>query len=218
MHGDRQDVAGDHSRKARSVKKLKSIDDITSKKASGNMGTARGQELLEESLAQHGIGRGIVVDKNGVVIAGEKLLEALKAAGIEKIKVVRTKGDKLVAVQRTDLDLAADQSAKELAVLDNRTAELNLFWDESLLQAVAGEHGIDALGFTKALGLSTKSEQWQSKAVADRKSAATLNIGGVYVLKVPHEPFTTWQNRLHDDHGYEEDTLVEELKRRLRIP
>ena len=196
------------------MKKIKTINDIEAQGISGNMGTARGSEALEQSVKNFGLGRGICVDKNGVVIAGEKLLEAAKKAGVTKIRVVRTRGERIVAVKRKDLKLESDQAAKELAVMDNRAAELNLFWDQSMIEAVAGL-GFDLkdLGFDKLIGMGNDADTWT--AGIKEKSAATLNIGGIYVIKVSHQAYTDWNARMVNEQGYQEDAILEEIKKRL---
>ena len=97
-----------------------------------NKGTARGRKMLGKSLKAHGAGRSILVDKHGNVIAGNKTLEQAIAAGHKDVLVVKTDGSQLVAVQRTDLDLA-DKKAKALAIADNRVAEVGLEWDAAVL-------------------------------------------------------------------------------------
>jgi hypothetical protein len=91
-----------------------------------NKGTKRGRELLGESLEKYGAGRSVVVDRNNRVIAGNKTVEAARAAGLNSITVIETDGTSLVAVQRGDLDLRKDKKARELAVADNRVGELDL--------------------------------------------------------------------------------------------
>jgi hypothetical protein len=49
---------------------------------------------------------------------------------------VKTDGSKIIAVQRTDLDLR-DAKAKGLAIADNRVGELDLDWDKEALAAIA---------------------------------------------------------------------------------
>lgn len=46
--------------------------------------------------------------------------------------IIQTTGDRLVAVQRTDLD-ANDPKARELAIADNRASELGLEWNPEML-------------------------------------------------------------------------------------
>jgi len=104
-----------------------------------NKGTDRGRRMLSQSIQDLGAGRSILVDRNGVIIAGNKTAEAAIAEGLEDAIVVQTQGDKVVVVQRTDLDLTKDPKAKQLAIADNRIAEIDLSWDAEALQKVAEE-------------------------------------------------------------------------------
>lgn len=109
--------------------KTRSLADLTPDMANANRGTVRGKRALKSSLARLGAGRSVVIDRHGVVIAGNKSVAAARAAGFTDVIIVQTDGTQLVAVQRTDLDLAADPRARELAYADNRVAELDLAWD-----------------------------------------------------------------------------------------
>jgi hypothetical protein len=87
-----------------------------------------------------GAGRSILVDKNGTLIAGNKTVTAALRADIDPDAiVVQTDGTKLVVVQRTDLDLTTDSRAKQLAIADNRTAELGLEWNPTVIADLASE-------------------------------------------------------------------------------
>jgi len=101
-----------------------------------NKGTKRGRELLGRSLENYGAGRSVVVDRNNRVIAGNKTLEAARAAGFESIAVIETDGSSLVAVRRGDLDLKKDRKARELAIADNRIGELDLEWNPEVLASL----------------------------------------------------------------------------------
>jgi len=78
----------------------------------------RNIESIKASLNRFGQQKPIVVDGNGVVVAGNGTLEAAKALGWKKIEAVRTelKGAEAIA----------------FAIADNRTAEL-ADWDYSAL-------------------------------------------------------------------------------------
>jgi len=77
-----------------------------------NKGTERGGKQLDSSLSELGIGRGIVVDRNGKIIAGNKTVEKITDLGLtDEIVIVETEGDKLVVTKRTDLDLDSDDKA-----------------------------------------------------------------------------------------------------------
>jgi hypothetical protein len=113
-----------------------------------NKGTERGVYMLEKSLEETGLGRSIVVDKNGVVIAGNKTLQAAIDAGLIEVKEVETDGKQLVVVRRTDLDLSEDERARKLAYFDNRAGQVGLDWDsEQLLADIEAGLDLESLFF-----------------------------------------------------------------------
>ena len=109
-----------------------------------NKGTQRGTGILEQSVRELGAGRSILVDKNGVILAGNHAQEAFINSGIDDVIEIETDGKKIVVVKRTDLD--ADSSAgKKMAIMDNRTSEQGLAWDavvvEDLLNEIKDDEG-----------------------------------------------------------------------------
>jgi hypothetical protein len=130
----------------------KTIFDFITDPNNANIGTERGQAMLENSLRESGAGRSIVVDKHGVVIGGNKTITGAANVGIENAVVVHTTGDKIVVVQRDDLDLKEDETAKRLALYDNRVTEVNLVWDtefissnQDMLSGLFSEREIEAI-------------------------------------------------------------------------
>lgn len=108
-----------------------------------NLGTERGQELLDQSLRLYGAGRSILLDRTGRIIAGNKTQQSASEAGIDDMIVVETDGSQLVAVKRTDLDLlGADPTARLLAYADNRIGQIDLDWDSERIKLDI-ESGID---------------------------------------------------------------------------
>jgi hypothetical protein len=105
------------------------ISDLKTDPNNANRGTERGQQALTDSIGRYGLGRSILIDKNGVVIAGNKTLETAGQLGIDNVDVIKTDGTKLIAVQRTDLDIE-DETARQMAYADNRVGQLSLEWDE----------------------------------------------------------------------------------------
>jgi DNA modification methylase len=110
------------------------LTDLQPDPHNANKGTERGVGMLEQSLRSYGAGRSLLIDKHGVVIAGNKTLEAAASIGMTDVIVVPTDGKQIVVVQRTDLDLSNDPKAKALGVADNRVAQIGLEWDASVLQ------------------------------------------------------------------------------------
>jgi DNA modification methylase len=121
--------------------RIQSLADLTPDPKNANKGTPRGMRMLANSLKTYGAGRSILVDRHGVVLAGNKTFEQAKALGLD-IRVVDVDGKTLVVVRRTNLDLATDPEARQLALADNRVGEINLEWDPQLLETFAAD-GID---------------------------------------------------------------------------
>lgn len=113
-------------------KKL-TLDTLTEDSKNANQGTGAGRQAVKASLEAYGAGRSVLADKNGVIIAGNKTVEAARELGLSKIRVVEATGDELIVVQRTDLDLETDEKARGLAYADNRAAELGLRWNQAQL-------------------------------------------------------------------------------------
>ena len=119
---------------------------LTPDTRNANRGTDRGRKMIRESLKRYGAGRSILIDKSGNVIAGNKTLEGAQAIGLEDCQIVKSDGTRLVAVQRTDLDIN-DKAARELAIADNRASELGLEWDPDVLKALETEVDVDLSPF-----------------------------------------------------------------------
>ena len=121
------------------------IVDLVSDPRNANKGTARGRDALAQSLRTYGAGRAVLIDRHGCVIAGNKTVEEAKRLHIP-LRVVKTDGQHLIAVQRQDLDLKTDARAQALAIADNRVGELDLEWDVDMLKQLhAG--GLDLSAF-----------------------------------------------------------------------
>lgn len=128
-----------------------------------NRGTERGTEMLQQSLARHGAGRSIVVDKHGQIIAGNHVAAAAAQAGISDVLMVPTDGHTLVAVQRMDLDLDEDPSARALAFADNRTGQVDIDLDPDAINAALAD-GVN-------IGSYWHAEEIAAMAAADAKAA-----------------------------------------------
>ncbi len=126
------------------TKKITRASDLILDKRNANKGTLRGQAMVQESLSRLGAGRSVLVDRNGVLIAGNKSASGFVEGGNEDVIVVQTDGKKLVVVQRTDLDLdGPDSTARELAYADNRTAQVGLNFDAVIVGEDQKNKGID---------------------------------------------------------------------------
>ena len=124
---------------------IQNVADLRSDPCNANRGTERGVAALARSLEAYGAGRAVLIDRQGVVIAGNKTVEQARRLNLP-LHVVKTDGQHLVAVQREDLDLRRDPSARALAVADNRVGELDLEWNVEMLKHLR-EDGLDLSAF-----------------------------------------------------------------------
>ena len=85
----------------------------------------RNKQLINKSLKEYGAGRSILLDKEGVIIAGNGTYEQARELGMP-VKVIETDGTELIAIQRTDL-ATDDETRKGLAVMDNSTTDSSKF-------------------------------------------------------------------------------------------
>lgn len=133
-------------KKPPTIKPITKLSDLRPDEKNARAHTERGTGMLEHSMRQYGAGRSILVDREGRVIAGNSALQTAANLGLEII-VVQTRGDKLVVVQRADLDLEDDAcgDARELACADNRVAELS-DWNPDALRALQ-ENDTDLTAF-----------------------------------------------------------------------
>lgn len=94
--------------------------------------------MIRQSLGEVGAARSIVIDENGVVLAGNGVVEAAADAGIERVQIVDTDGETIVAVRRAGL---TPEQKTRLALYDNRAGELS-DWEPLELAALL-EEGFD---------------------------------------------------------------------------
>ena len=125
-----------------------SIDELTPDSANVRKHTERNSELIQSSLRQFGAGRSLVMDSSGVIRAGNGTLDAAKAVGIDKARIIESDGSELIVVKRTDLN---GSQATAYAIADNRAGDLAEWHLEDLdkqLAALSAEgFEMDSLGF-----------------------------------------------------------------------
>ena len=114
------------------------IDELIFDDKNFNLHTAEGMALIERSLREHGAGRSVLIDKDNRLIGGNGVVEAAKAVGINKVKVVEVEGDELVAVKRKDVSLDS-QKGRAMALADNATAARGVtFGEKAAAEKAAG--------------------------------------------------------------------------------
>jgi hypothetical protein len=111
---------------------VQSLSSLKSDHKNARKRTLQGKNLIQESLNRYGAARSIVIDESNRVLAGNGTIEAAAAVGIDKVRIVETDGDEIIAVRRTGL---TEESKVGLALADNRTSEL-AEWDKEMLSTL----------------------------------------------------------------------------------
>lgn len=128
--------------KKSSSKKVSQITDLIQDPRNINKGTEEGADLIDRSIDEAGFGRSVVVDKNNVLIGGNKIVSRAAAKGKTKIKIVESNGDELIVVRRNDITIDSEKGVK-LKILDNTTHQKNYVQDAVVSQAIVTEVHID---------------------------------------------------------------------------
>lgn len=118
------------------------VQDLKQDKKNYRKHSERNKQLIKKSIDECGLGRSVVVDADGVLVAGNGV-----ASVVDKntpVRVIETDGSELVVVKRTDLH-EGDVRRKKLALADNATAD-KVEWDFDNLQELDGL-GVDVAGF-----------------------------------------------------------------------
>ena len=148
---------------AKKEKEITKISDLVPDANNYNKGTEFGQGLIEKSIRKNGLGRSLLIDRNGKVIAGNKTLEATVASGFDedKIRVIKTDGTELIVVQRTDLDLDT-RKGKEMALADNATSKANIQRKSNSVLVVSLSYNTGLI-WSSCLSESTSPSVWPEK-------------------------------------------------------
>ena len=182
-------------------KELIDIEELRQDNLNFNKGTYEGEVLIKKSLERFKAGRSVLIDKDNNIIAGNKTVQAAATMGM-KVRVIETTGDELVAVKRTDIDLDSKEG-RELALADNRTAQINLAWDEPNLEAAALQFGLDASDF--GLEMTDNEPTAESKGEID---VGTFDTDQTLCIKLTTMQYEAVINRLKQENADLSEALL----------
>ncbi|MFN7949451.1 MAG: DNA methyltransferase [Blastocatellia bacterium] len=111
------------------------LNELTPDPLNARRHTARNIAIIEEALQEVGAARSIVIDENGVILAGNGTVEAAGSVGITQVRVVEASGNEIIAVRRTGL---TQEQKRRLSLFDNRAAEL-AGWDPAAICALTAQ-------------------------------------------------------------------------------
>lgn len=196
-----------------SYDKLVGVDDILPNPKNPNTHPASQVSLLAQNIRYHGWRHPITISKlSGFIVSGHGRWEAAKELGVS-----------IVPVEYQDFT----SEDNELAVLvgDNRLAELSSIDLNSLQDIVEGfeKNDFDTIlaGYEKAdleallSGNSDDSPEDENEKELD-PSQVTLQAGN-YRWRVSQEEFGKWIDGLKQQVGFDKESVIAELKRRMGI-
>lgn len=182
-------------------KELIDIEELRQDNLNFNKGTYEGEVLIKKSLERFKAGRSVLIDKDNNIIAGNKTAQAAATMGM-KVRVIETTGDELVAVKRIDIDIDSKEG-RELALADNRTAQINLAWDEPNLEAAALQFGLDASDF--GLEMTDNEPTAESKGEID---VGTFDTDQTLCIKLTTMQYEAVINRLKQENADLSEALL----------
>lgn len=182
-------------------KELIDIEELRQDNLNFNKGTYEGEVLIKKSLERFKAGRSVLIDNDNNIIAGNKTVQAAATMGM-KVRVIETTGDELVAVKRTDIDIDSKEG-RELALADNRTAQINLAWDEPNLESAALQFGLDASDF--GLEMTDNEPTAESKGEID---VGTFDIDQTLCIKLTTMQYEAVINRLKQENADLSEALL----------
>lgn len=164
-----------------------SLGDLSPDPNNARKHNPRNVGVIADTLSSVGFSRSIVIDEDGVILAGNATVEAAGEVGMTKVRVIDVTGDEVVAVRRTGLSPA---QKLRLALADNRASDLSS-WDEAMLATFASAEPPVLNGlFTDA-----EIEGLVALATYDPDNYASMVNASKKLLNSNHEKYIRWGNK-----------------------
>lgn len=193
---------------------MTTIKDLKFDDKNFNKHTEYGMSLIEKSLRNNGAGRSILLDKDNNIIAGNGVVESAGQIGLEKVKIVETTGDEIIAVKRTDVSLNSHKG-REMALADNATAKADIEWDfENIISEMEPEEaknwGVEEI----KTGLNSEKEI-EHREPSITSSFITFDYSDEIELKITNETAESLMSEMikyREEHGNYDGFWDERLK------
>ena len=192
--------------------KLVKVDELIPHPKNPNTHPESQIKILAQNIRYHGWRHPIVVSKlSGYIVAGHGRLEAARELGVSIIPIEYQ---------------AFSSEDNELAVLvgDNRLAELSSLDLNSLQDIVDGFKNTD---FNTILAgyeptdldalLGDKKPDFEDEAEKELSESEVTIQAGIYRFRISQEEFGKWIDELKQKVGFDKESVLAELRRRLVI-
>ena len=138
-----------------------------------NKHTSHGMELLEKSIGKVGYVAPMTAAADGTIIDGNARFEQVGQQLPEDPIIIHHDGTRPIIAVRDDIKDGDSKEAREIAVLANRTAEVDLDWSIPELESMKIEgFDLEGLGFSdidlNKLGFENEGENQDAEAQIDK--------------------------------------------------
>lgn len=192
--------------------KLVKIDELLAHPKNPNTHPQNQIKLLAQNIRYHGWRHAIVVSKlSGYIVAGHGRLEAARELGVSIVPVEYQ-------------DFASEDNELAVLVGDNRLAELSSLDTNSLQDIVDQfkENDFDTiLAGYEPTDLESLLEEKKPDFDEDgekelEQSEITIQAGN-YRFRMSQEDFGAWIDKLKQEVGFDKESVIAEIRRRLAI-
>ncbi len=175
---------------------IKSIEDLKPNPRNANQGTPRGHGVIEQSVRARGAGRSGLAAKDGTMIAGDQTLLKMAELGIP-IRPIHTDGKEWVVVIRDDLE-PGSEDAELLGLDDNRSSEVGLHYDPTMIADMAERYDLSALFYPQDLAnileqagseMIDAADMWKGMPEFEYKERAIKSIQVHFEKQEDYEDF-----------------------------
>lgn len=172
----------------------KKITDLKFDDKNFNIGSQQGNALLEKSIQKFGFREAATVDKNGVLIGGNKRTAKAGELGFEDVEIIKADPKKVYALQYDDIDIDTPEG-RSLALALNATAKSNIVLDAELVEAELGEAVCEEWGVETSKKLDAEEDDFNG---VPPKEPITV-LGDLYELN---------EHRLHCADSCDSDAVA----------
>ena len=192
--------------------KLVKIDELLAHPKNPNTHPQNQIKLLAQNIRYHGWRHAIVVSKlSGYIVAGHGRLEAAKELGVSIVPVEYQ-------------DFASEDNELAVLVGDNRLAELSSL-DLNSLQDIVDqfkENDFDTIlaGYEPAdleSLLEEKKPDFEEDGEKELEQSEVTIQAGNYRFRMSQEDFGSWIDKLKQEVGFDKESVIAEIRRRLAI-